>query len=71
MEPILQTIEAFLVEFDISASAFGAKAFNDPPFVANLRAGRDPKWSTIEKCIEFMAAERKAREADAQEAASA
>lgn len=60
---LLQEIEAFLTETGMSATAFGLDALNDPPFVAQLRGGRDPKMSTAERCRAFMAAEREKREA--------
>jgi len=39
----------------MSATAFGAQALNDPPFVAQLRAGRDIKKSTYDRVKAFMA----------------
>ncbi len=52
---ILAEIEAFLKASGLSATAFGTHALNDPPFVAQLREGRDIKLSTAEKCRAFMA----------------
>lgn len=52
---LLQKIEAFLKATGMSATAFGIKALNDPPFVQQLRDGRDPKMSTAQRCEEFMA----------------
>mgnify|MGYP001328548685 CR=1 FL=1 len=52
---LLEKIEAFLKAHDMSATAFGIKALNDPPFVQQLRNGRDPKLSTAERCEVFMA----------------
>ena len=54
-----QEIEAFLAETKMSATAFGRDALNDPPFVAQLRRGRNVTLSTVEKCRAFM---RQARE---------
>ena len=51
---LLQEIEAFLKATGMSATAFGIKALNDPPFVQQLRDGRDPKLSTAERCRAFM-----------------
>lgn len=51
---LLDEIEAFLEAKDMSATAFGIKALNDPPFVAQLRAGRDIKMSTADRVREFM-----------------
>ena len=51
---LLLEIEAFLTRSGMSATAFGAKALNDPPFVQQLREGRDPKLSTAERVRAFM-----------------
>lgn len=53
--PLLFKIEAFLKATGMSATAFGIKVLNDPPFVQQLRDGRDPKMSTAEKIEDFMA----------------
>ncbi len=58
----LEEIEAFLAEADMSASAFGKAALNDPPFVAQLREGRNVTLATVEKCRAFM---RTVREGEA------
>lgn len=52
---LLQEIEAFLLANSMSATAFGADALNDPPFVAQLRNGRDVKLSTAERVRKFIA----------------
>ena len=54
--PILTEIEAYIVENDITASVFGARAVRDPRFVFDLRAGREPRRSTLEKVVAFMRA---------------
>lgn len=51
---LLDEIEAFLEAAGMSPTAFGTQALNDPPFVAQLRAGRDVKMSTVEKVRAFM-----------------
>lgn len=51
---LLDDIEAFLSRENMSATAFGAKALNDPPFVAQLRKGRDVKESTAERVRSWM-----------------
>jgi hypothetical protein len=48
-------IEVFLKAHSMSATAFGMQALNDPPFVAQLRGGRDIRMSTVDKCRQFMA----------------
>ena len=55
---LLDEIEAFLLATGMSATAFGARALNDPPFVQQLRTGRDIKMSTAEKVRKFMRANR-------------
>lgn len=52
---LLQEIEAFLADTGMSATSFGKLALNDPPFVQQLRKGRDLKLSTAEKVRAFMA----------------
>lgn len=52
---LLNEIEAFLASTGMSATAFGTKVLNDPPFVQQLRAGRDPKMSTAERVRQFIA----------------
>lgn len=51
---LLQKIEAFLERTGMSATAFGIEALNDPPFVQQMRAGRDPKLSTAQKIETFI-----------------
>lgn len=51
---LLQEIEAFLADTGMSATAFGTKVLNDPPFVQQLRSGRDPKLSTAERIRSFI-----------------
>lgn len=51
---LIDEIEAFLKANEMSATAFGTQALNDPPFVAQLRAGRDVKMSTVERVRAFM-----------------
>lgn len=55
MEKLLQQIEAFCAEHQMSESRFGVDALNDKNFVPQLRAGRDLRFSTAEKCLAFMA----------------
>lgn len=67
---LLTEIEGFLEETGMSATRFGSLALNDPPFVAQLRDGRDCKLSTVEKVRSFMTAHRReASSPDAEQAA--
>lgn len=52
---LLRDIEAFLQEFEMAASPFGADAIGDRAFVFMLRAGRDPKGGTVDRVRHFMA----------------
>ena len=63
--PLFREIVAFCGAHSMSPTAFGSKALGDPPFVAQLREGRDCKMSTVERCRAFMADERAAPSAEA------
>ena len=52
--PILAEIEAFIVANNVTPSVFGSGAVNDPCFVFDLRAGREPRRATLEKVVAFM-----------------
>jgi homoserine dehydrogenase len=60
----LQTVEKFLAAREFSASRFGEDACGDPSFVFDLRNGREPKFSTMEKVRDFMRAHECAPEAE-------
>jgi hypothetical protein len=47
-------IERYLAITGISATRFGIRAANDPRFVFDLRAGREPRSPTIRRVTEFM-----------------
>lgn len=47
-------VEAFLARTHIAASRFGDDACNDSAFVLDLRAGREPRFSTIRKVRNYM-----------------
>lgn len=54
LQRFLADVEAHLVETGLTPTAFGTKAAGDPNFVFDLRAGREPRFSTIEKVRAFM-----------------
>ena len=58
MSTLLQQIEAFLEEFEMSPTAFGTQVLNDPGFVSGLKGGRDPKMSTAQRCTDFILRKR-------------
>lgn len=45
---------AFIDETGLKPSRFGVQACGDPNFVADLRAGREPRESTRSKVEKFM-----------------
>lgn len=59
LRKFLDDVEAYLTEADLTPTAFGNKAAGDPNFVFDLRAGREPRFSTIEKVRAFMGENRK------------
>lgn len=50
-------IETYLTVTGLTPTAFGSKAAGDPNFVFDLRDGREPRFSTIEKVRAFMTAQ--------------
>lgn len=58
-EEILERVERFLINQDMSASAFGKDALGDPNFVFDLRKrNRSVTLRTIAKIEAFMASYR-------------
>jgi hypothetical protein len=58
LQSFRDALEVFLAETGMAPSRLGALACNDPGFVAGIRNGREPRFSTME-CIEhFMVAWR-------------
>jgi homoserine dehydrogenase len=57
---LLEKIETFLAATGMKPSTFGDKAVNDPAFVFGLRNGREPRFSTVEKVLKFMAEQKEA-----------
>lgn len=55
-EMLLSEVDAFLTRTGTAPSAFGSQAVGDPNLVRNLRAGREPRFNTIQKVKEFIAA---------------
>lgn len=54
-ETFLASIESFLKDSGMSATAFGKAVANDPNFVADLRGGRMPGLRLVEKAQTYMA----------------
>lgn len=55
-DPILAVIEQFLAASEMSATAFGMAAANDPALVHDLRQGRELRRATRARVEEFIAA---------------
>jgi len=55
MHDLLQEIEQFCLQNDMSETRFGELALNDKPFVSQLKSGRDLRSSTAVKLRRFMA----------------
>lgn len=55
LEAFRTEIEDYLQERGLAATAFGNEALGDPNFVFDIREGREPRLSTIERVREFMA----------------
>lgn len=52
---LLSRIDAFLARTGMSESRFGREVCNDGALVADMRSGREPRLSTIERVERFMA----------------
>ena len=53
---LLRDVEKFLRNSDMPATRFGREAVKDPRFVFDLRRGREPRPSTIERVRAFLEA---------------
>lgn len=65
----LANIDAFLGRSGLSPSRFGELAVNDCSFVANLRSGRSPRATTIDRVEAWMADYEKDRARGSRRAA--
>jgi len=62
-DPILAEVEAFLLSADMTPTAFGHRALNDPTLVHELRRGRECKRATRARILDFIQAETAKRAA--------
>lgn len=60
-ELFLEEVEEFLAEVGMEPSVLGARAINDPNLVRQLRCGRNPNLSTVDRIRGFMRSERASR----------
>lgn len=51
---LLSMIERHLRNSGVAATRFGRDAVNDPRFVLDLRNGREPRASTVERVITYI-----------------
>ena len=59
LEAFKSEVEAFLAEARIAPSRFGTAACGDSAFVIDLRNGREPRFSTIERVRSYMREQRR------------
>ena len=53
-QQLLAEIDTFLKNHRMSATAFGKTAMADPGFVHDLRKGREPRQSVVERARQFI-----------------
>lgn len=59
---LIAEIDAFRARNAVSATAFGTLSLNDPKFVSDLRKGRTPSLTTMDKVRAYMHANDRAAE---------
>jgi homoserine dehydrogenase len=60
LETFRKRVEQFIAAHGFSATTFGREFAADPCFVADLRAGREPREATKRKVLDAMKARAKA-----------
>lgn len=55
LEIFLADVETFLERHAMDPTRFGVEALKDPRFVFDLRAGRAPRLSTVDRVRRYMA----------------
>jgi hypothetical protein len=55
---LLTEIERFLDRTGTPPTTFGIQALKDPRFVWSMRAGREPKFRTIKRVMDFLESQR-------------
>lgn len=51
---LVEAVQRFCEQHDFSKSKFGEQALNDPSFVADLEAGREPRRKTVARVLQFI-----------------
>ena len=69
-EQFLAEVEAFLERSNMTASAFGKAAVNDPNFVGDLRTGRKPNLGLVDRVHEFIKSQEEAAAISSEQAAA-
>jgi len=52
---LLTTIERYLRKTGIAPTRFGRDAVGDPQFVSDLRNGREPRETTVQRVTNYLA----------------
>lgn len=55
---LLREVEKFLRVSEVSAARFGREAMRDPRFVFDLRRGREPRLTTVDRVLAYLKSER-------------
>jgi hypothetical protein len=59
-DPLLAEVEAFLKASEMTPTAFGVAALNDPTLVHEMRRGRECKRATRARIKDFMVSAQRA-----------
>lgn len=54
MENLIRQIEAFCAAHGVSERQFGELSMNDGKLVAQIRSGRDLRYSTVQRITDFI-----------------
>jgi hypothetical protein len=58
-QTLLAEIEQFLARTETPPTKFGWEAVRDPNFVRSLRAGREPRFGTMQRVNDYIAQAQK------------
>lgn len=56
---LVEAVQQFCERHAVPKSRFGELALNDPSFVAELEAGREPRRKTVAKVLQFIERHKK------------
>ncbi len=60
LERFKKKVETFIQKEGLTPTGFGSKYTGDPNFVFELRGGREPHYSTMQKVLDAMKAKKEA-----------